>query len=463
MKKWTIPIIMVMIMLFTCYGFSENVLKTIAVGDVVLFGSYEQDNNLDNGPEPVEWIVLEVQNEKALLLSKYGLDVKLFHSEYIDVKWFDCDLRAWLNNEFKEDAFTSAEQSAILMTSLDNSNKDGFNRKFYECVPSPDTEDHVFLLNSLEYEKYCPAVIDGRCIPTEYALAHGAFVSPNPDLFIEGKAPCFWWLRSIPTGAEYEQYHAELVWVDGEDVVNLPVIEPDIAVRPAIWLELRFLNDDTAEQQVPFVHSVHWIRTIQIEEYRESQETGWELPEGAELISQSEEISHYENVLDHYEYVEVPRIRQVLDHYETEYVFVDNGNGTFEQRAVERPVYIEETYIEMMQQPVYIQVPRNATKYQYIIHEWKPSRSVSASGETHDIYWPEVSLGENEREGAKDELCAVTVTDASGANVLYLLDESAWMNISVGDVVNPVVMYDNMVVIYNDRGEKIASAVMMKQ
>ena len=49
------------------------------VGNIVAFGRYEQDNDLTNGPEPIEWIVLDVvdgEKTKALLLSKYGLDAK---------------------------------------------------------------------------------------------------------------------------------------------------------------------------------------------------------------------------------------------------------------------------------------------------------------------------------------------------------------------------------------------------
>ena len=32
-----------------------------AAGDTVVFGSYEQDNDLTNGQEPLEWIVLKTE------------------------------------------------------------------------------------------------------------------------------------------------------------------------------------------------------------------------------------------------------------------------------------------------------------------------------------------------------------------------------------------------------------------
>lgn len=43
------------------------------IGSIVAFGRYEQDGNEENGPEEIEWVVLDVQDGKVLLLSKYGL------------------------------------------------------------------------------------------------------------------------------------------------------------------------------------------------------------------------------------------------------------------------------------------------------------------------------------------------------------------------------------------------------
>ena len=52
---------------------AQTMKKTVAVGDIIQFGHYEQDNNLDNGSEAIEWIVLDYDeaNHKVLLLSKY--------------------------------------------------------------------------------------------------------------------------------------------------------------------------------------------------------------------------------------------------------------------------------------------------------------------------------------------------------------------------------------------------------
>ena len=48
------------------------------INNIVTFGHYEQDNDLSNGPEEIEWIVLDFdeKDHKALLISRYGLDAK---------------------------------------------------------------------------------------------------------------------------------------------------------------------------------------------------------------------------------------------------------------------------------------------------------------------------------------------------------------------------------------------------
>ena len=133
--------------------------------------------------------------------------------------------------------------------------------------------------------------------------------------------------------------------------------------------------------------------------------------------------------------MEVQRSRQVVDHYETYYTYSDNGNGTFTEVPHERPVYTTEYYTETVQQPVYRQVPRYQTKYYYNVWRWTPSRDVAASGEDHNTSWPEVELGENEREGRRSEIYVFTVEHREGKKPAetYSLAESDWMKVNVND------------------------------
>ncbi len=49
-------------------SYSELVIGEVVVGGTVFFGRYEQDNNLDNGPEAIEWVVTSVEDDFATLL-----------------------------------------------------------------------------------------------------------------------------------------------------------------------------------------------------------------------------------------------------------------------------------------------------------------------------------------------------------------------------------------------------------
>ena len=118
------------------------------IGGIVTFGRYEQDGNEENGPEEIEWVVLDVQDGKALLLSKYGLEAKPYNTEYTDVTWETCTLRAWLNSDFLNKAFSTEEQSAILTTTVDNSSSQGYNDLI--SIDGNNTQDKIFLLSYAE-------------------------------------------------------------------------------------------------------------------------------------------------------------------------------------------------------------------------------------------------------------------------------------------------------------------------
>ena len=213
------------------------------------------------------------------------------------------------------------------------------------------------------------------------------------------------------------------------------------------------------------VTSLQWARNINIEENRMYQESGWELPAGAEQTDARSELHHYDSVLSHYESVEVQRSRQVVDHYETYYTYTDNGNGTFTEVPHERPVYTTEYYTETVQQPVYQQIPRYQTKYYYNIWRWTPSRDVTASGEDHNTFWPEVELGENEREGQRTEAYTFTVEHRKnkGAPETYRLAESDWMNINVNDNLFITAKRTGAApYISDEKGNKIADLIRIK-
>ena len=55
-----------------------------SIGDIITFGRYPQTaSGIDS--TPIEWIVLDRDGSRALLLSKYGLDMKPYHTKWVDI------------------------------------------------------------------------------------------------------------------------------------------------------------------------------------------------------------------------------------------------------------------------------------------------------------------------------------------------------------------------------------------
>lgn len=95
-------------------------------GNIITFGRYEQDGNTENGPEPIEWIILKVDDNKALLISKYILAYQPMHSICEEYDYKTSELRDWLEEEFYTKAFNKLEKCKILRIEL--SSRDFHNR-----------------------------------------------------------------------------------------------------------------------------------------------------------------------------------------------------------------------------------------------------------------------------------------------------------------------------------------------
>ena len=195
----------------------------VVEGEYIKFGAYEQDNNTSNGKEDIEWLVLEVKDGKALVISKYALDYQQYNTSYTDVTWETCTLRKWLNNNFLGSAFTANEKAMIptVTVSADKNPE-------YSTYPGNATQDQVFLLSITEANKYFSSDSARQCKPTEYAVAGGAYVNSS-------NGNCWWWLRS----PGYFQNDAAVV-SDVGDVYehDRGVDRDDGAVRPALWIDL---------------------------------------------------------------------------------------------------------------------------------------------------------------------------------------------------------------------------------
>lgn len=179
-------------------------------GDIVRLGVY--------AGQPVEWLVLKAANGRALLLSKYVLDVVPYNSKYTKSTWESCSLRSYLNGEFYQNTFTDSEKKVIESVCLDNK-----------------TNDRIFCLSINEADSYFRNDTERCAVPTSYA------VSKIRDFFMEvfinkNTKAASWWLRT--TFLAYNNKYAFCVSGAGESSTINTVNDDFVGIRPALWIKL---------------------------------------------------------------------------------------------------------------------------------------------------------------------------------------------------------------------------------
>lgn len=186
----------------------ENTVAVPEVGETFFFGEYEQDMNLNNGKEPIEWIVIDKQEDKALAVSKDVLDVcpaSLVYAYEGDLHWKGSNLRYWLNSTFYTKAFTNADRQRIVNTYIDEDD--------YSC------NDNVFVLSTSEAYSYFGTKEGLRSTWTAFAEARGVECS---TFFLSST-----WFTREP-GLKHFSMRCE--------IEKTTMTSEKIGVRPAIWI-----------------------------------------------------------------------------------------------------------------------------------------------------------------------------------------------------------------------------------
>lgn len=147
---------------------SMSALAEYEVGQIVTFGSYEQDNIPENGKEPIEWIVVKVSAGEATLVSVKALDARPFAASW--AAFGSSTLRKWLNDTFLTEAFCADEVDQLVIQPAYN---------IYVSLPSYKEADS--LLQGL-------GVV--TCEATPYAISRGADTN--------GLGRTAWWVREHP-------------------------------------------------------------------------------------------------------------------------------------------------------------------------------------------------------------------------------------------------------------------------
>ena len=202
---------------------------TVQVGDIIVFGDYE-------------WLVLEVNAETMLIITKNIIFRKPFHNTWEGVTWEESTLRHYLNNDFL-DTFTEAERKRILPNATQTP-----DNWWWRTRGGNYTTDYIFLLSIEEVLRFFGD--NGQMMmPVPYFPWRRTRISdeynPNRVAFCRDGIAESWWLRS--PGFDYDfiafVFHDGIISIDGGLIVTghghwryySPVIG---GVRPVLLLDM---------------------------------------------------------------------------------------------------------------------------------------------------------------------------------------------------------------------------------
>lgn len=154
---------------------SNNKLPdNIQVGDLITMGVYEQDGNESNGPEDIQWRVINQDANNSdyyLILSELILEYAPFDNGIADrtvdvgesiseetvATWEKSSIRRWLNNDFFGNAFSADEKRHIVDANIHTSGWEEYASEYPDefggsvnyggTIGGNDTMDNVFLLS----------------------------------------------------------------------------------------------------------------------------------------------------------------------------------------------------------------------------------------------------------------------------------------------------------------------------
>lgn len=233
---------------------AEFPAQEYTVGSEVYFGRYEHDDDLSNGPDPLPWQVIAVEDNRALLLTR---DVISFEGNsgyhYININmrlqnepgdgssginwagrtnWENSELRYSLNTDFLDEAFLPEEQKAILTTLV----KAEPHPLSDAGVVGNDTQDKIFILSYSEVERYLPepTMRLSQLIQTDRSRL-GDSIPDTPTAAWHLRVPQ---LAALFRGTAYRYVHTCGISKDGELVRDIWGDGGDVGYRLACWVDL---------------------------------------------------------------------------------------------------------------------------------------------------------------------------------------------------------------------------------
>ncbi|MBQ9278549.1 MAG: hypothetical protein IJ224_07930 [Lachnospiraceae bacterium] len=230
--------------------YTENDIVSIAdaaVGDYVRFGYFEQDDDFENGAEPLSWLVLDEEADGSLvLITEYVIDSPLFNYDWEMCTWDMCDARAMLNGPFYNYAFSKSQQDAILETTLSNKAYSDYIHEEYDenlqryysdeqvdCYDGEDTVDKVYYLDVGEVRQYMPEMNDRFSMPTKFAKNRFLWTT---DYTLSGEDVAGFWTRTPGVHNTYYCYALGSL-DDGTEMPCVEVTASYMGSRPVIRVD----------------------------------------------------------------------------------------------------------------------------------------------------------------------------------------------------------------------------------
>lgn len=220
--------------------------KEIRVGGKVELGRYEQDGDTRNGPEPIEWDVVESFEDGYLLVSRYILDGMPWddgsgNGSTLDLKteitYEQCSMRRWIRDSFAAEAFTDEELSLIIPVSVKGDDILAQKNNQYAT-------DYAFILREDEVEDYWGDAAPDKanaslvCAPTEYAAWSGLAVETDSGVprhrYNDSTNTAVWALRRRYTDPKAKK--PKIVTVDTRGRFSNGVVTETLGFRPAIYV-----------------------------------------------------------------------------------------------------------------------------------------------------------------------------------------------------------------------------------
>lgn len=198
----------------------DSSLQNLSYGDVIAFGSCEQDNDESNGAEPIYWYVIDTAPDGVMLMSCDILEKFIYKLDMM-ASWSSSGIRHYLNGDFYNNSFTDSERQRILQVTQGPS-----SNAVYGSGDQDTTTDYIYLLNQEEVDSL---LTNDMCMATESIYCQKKNVMNRMEDNI-------WFLR-VPG---YNSANVSYVYADGSiNYYGCSVSYAPCGVRPVMWISTR--------------------------------------------------------------------------------------------------------------------------------------------------------------------------------------------------------------------------------